>query len=317
VVHYQGQVLAVLPHDCPTTLTIAIDKISYLPGNLANGSVSYNACFHDLPDGLQTHVYAPLGLDIKAKWSVGGSMPGEPKQPTEMGLAIPKDGLYLREDVKLKCNIMMISFVKKTFKDAHSKLVDRLVEKTHLLEAKAANDKLKSPDLHNANFPQPSIASGIPMFHPGSPGYQHLCMIPKSSSSAAGSPMMSPQPQMYVPPKLSLYGQGDSGYQAANLYANDPRYSQYQHPDRQKMYDHKPLHDPKHSRYPDPRTDPQYPLPPGLEGDYRMSMHPADQKVGGAPNYYSPHTAQTQFAPVELPTSHDGKGRESEPVELA
>ncbi|KAF2118992.1 hypothetical protein BDV96DRAFT_487359, partial [Lophiotrema nucula] len=105
------------------------DKVSYLPGGLASGSVSYHACFHDLPDGLQTHVYAPLGLEIRAKWSVGGCLPGEPKQPTELGLGIPKEGLYVREDVRMKCNIMMISFVKKTFKESHSKLVDRLVEK--------------------------------------------------------------------------------------------------------------------------------------------------------------------------------------------
>jgi hypothetical protein len=38
------------------------DKISYLPGGLANGAVTYMAAFHDLPHGLQTHCYAPAGL---------------------------------------------------------------------------------------------------------------------------------------------------------------------------------------------------------------------------------------------------------------
>ncbi|KAF2660207.1 hypothetical protein K491DRAFT_701794 [Lophiostoma macrostomum CBS 122681] len=122
------------------------DKVSYLPGGLASSSVSYHACFHDLTDGLQTHVYAPLGLDIRAKWSVGGSLPGEPKQPAELGLGAPREGLYLREDVKMKCNIMLLSFVKKTFKESHSKLVDRLVEKAHIIESRSSGGK--SPASH-------------------------------------------------------------------------------------------------------------------------------------------------------------------------
>jgi DNA polymerase III gamma/tau subunit len=36
----------------------------------------------------------------------------------------------------------MMGFVKKTFKDSHSKLVDRLVEKSHLLESESANKRL-------------------------------------------------------------------------------------------------------------------------------------------------------------------------------
>lgn len=32
------------------------DKVNYLPGGLVKGKVSYKACFHDLPAGLQTHM---------------------------------------------------------------------------------------------------------------------------------------------------------------------------------------------------------------------------------------------------------------------
>lgn len=45
---------------------------------MVTGKVQYNASFYDLPYGLQTHVYAPLGLDIRGKWSVGGNIAGEP-----------------------------------------------------------------------------------------------------------------------------------------------------------------------------------------------------------------------------------------------
>ena len=57
------------------------DKVSYLPAGMVTGKVHFKACFHDLATGLQTHVYAPMGLDIKEKWTVGGNLPHEPVRP--------------------------------------------------------------------------------------------------------------------------------------------------------------------------------------------------------------------------------------------
>src|ERR1700733_10641587 len=96
------------------------DRVSYMPGGLISGKVSYNSCFHDLAAGVQTQCYAPMGLTIKAKWTLGGSLPGEPVAPVELGIGAPISGLYIREDVDMKCNIMMTGFVKKTLKGAHS-----------------------------------------------------------------------------------------------------------------------------------------------------------------------------------------------------
>lgn len=111
------------------------DKISYLPGGLIQGKVNYKGCFYDLPRGLQTHVYAPTGLDIRDKWSVCGNMPGEPREPIELGLTdAPREGLYLREDVDMRCQIWATGFVKKTLKRAHSMLVDRLVMKADMMK---------------------------------------------------------------------------------------------------------------------------------------------------------------------------------------
>ncbi|KAF2855244.1 hypothetical protein T440DRAFT_415466 [Plenodomus tracheiphilus IPT5] len=120
------------------------DKVSYLPGGLAQGSVSYHACFNDSKDGLETHVYAPLGLEIRGKWSVGGRLPGEPKPPAEPGLKTPRHGLYIREDVKMTCSSLLLAFVRKTFKDSHSRLVEKLVEKAHVLESNFANERLQA-----------------------------------------------------------------------------------------------------------------------------------------------------------------------------
>jgi len=135
------------------------DRVQYLPGGLASGQVTYTCCFHDLKDGLQTHCYAPMGLDIKGKWTLGGSLPGEPIAPVELGLGAPLHGLWLREDVdvsslytptllsptdkaQMRCNIMMGGFVKKTLKKAHSSLVGRLLVKSQIQEAAAKNSAL-------------------------------------------------------------------------------------------------------------------------------------------------------------------------------
>lgn len=178
---------------CPIVTSVVLtrdsDKVNYLPGGIASSSVSYHACFHDLPEGLQTHVYAPLGLDIRAKWSVGGSLPGEPKGPTELGIGAPREGLYIREDVKMKCNIMMMGFVKKTFKDSHAKMVDRLVEKAHILESRQANERLKQ--LKNV-APGERMGHGSIFIAPP-PGYAE----PKRYNNYDDKPLPQPRESVY------------------------------------------------------------------------------------------------------------------------
>jgi hypothetical protein len=128
------------------------DRVQYLPGGVLSGKVSYNACFHDLPNGLQTHCYAPMGLNIKGKWTLGGSLPGEPVAPVELGVGAPLSGLWLREDVDMKCNIMMTSFVKKTLKKSHAKLVDRLLVKAQILDASIKNQQLEVNKLYGGSY---------------------------------------------------------------------------------------------------------------------------------------------------------------------
>lgn len=118
------------------------DKVNYLPGGLASGKVTYHACFHDLPDGLQTHCYAPLGVDIRERWSIGGSEAHEPYMAPPMGIGAPKEGLYLREDIDLRCSRLTTSFVKKNLKTAHGVLVERLVYLATEYEGRVRNDRL-------------------------------------------------------------------------------------------------------------------------------------------------------------------------------
>ncbi|ORY01496.1 hypothetical protein BCR34DRAFT_493821 [Clohesyomyces aquaticus] len=244
------------------------DKVSYLPGGLASGSVSYHACFHDLPEGLQTHVYAPLGLDIRAKWTVGGNLPGEPREAAELGLGIPREGLYIREDVKMKCNIMMISFVKKTFKESHSKLSDRLVEKAHIVESKLANDRLNGlkhlPPGERMGHgqiliaPPPGYSSGhMSMYSDNSgqsplnsPGLSHSSTY-GSQSPYTGSHPGSP-PYQPADPRLSYYSDQKNDPRASwqpnqnndpraswqQNQTSDPRHQSYQPDPRQRVYAH-------------------------------------------------------------------------------
>lgn len=195
------------------------DKVQYLPGGLYSGKVKYNGCFHDLSNGLQTHVYAPLGLDIKGKWSVGGSLPHEPKEPVEMGLGVPKDGLYLREDIDMRCKIGTTTFVKKTLKKAHATLVDRLMEKAHLVEREQHNNRLSE---------QGSILSYYSSTGPSSPGFP-------PSAPSPGPERYSRQDVNSFPSAWSSYQSLDhpqpsppythSDFQKVNPYHPDPRYS--------------------------------------------------------------------------------------------
>ncbi|KAL8793435.1 MAG: hypothetical protein Q9195_003918 [Heterodermia aff. obscurata] len=193
------------------------DQVKYLPGGLVQGKVSYDVCFHDLSRGLQTHCLAPAGLDIKGKWTLGGSLPGEPKEAPELGLGVPKNGLWLREDVDMRCNILMLSFVKKTLKKAHSTLVARLVEKAHLIEAQAQNDSMFVLDARRDSS-LPGCGTGL------RPGYQSG---PYSDTSSLRSSRMSQSPhvshQFSTPLVSPSYQNVDPGYRdARDTYQNLP-----------------------------------------------------------------------------------------------
>jgi hypothetical protein len=136
------------------------DKIHYLPGGMAKGKVTYKACFHDMPNGLQTHIYAPMGLDIREKWTVGGSLPGEPPEPRELGVDVPLQGLYIREDGDLKVNMLLSSFVRKNLDNAHKVLVERILKKAERVE-----ESIKS--MSTGQTPA-SATPSTPRFQPGS-----------------------------------------------------------------------------------------------------------------------------------------------------
>ncbi|KAI2606939.1 uncharacterized protein GGS25DRAFT_493859 [Hypoxylon fragiforme] len=162
------------------------ERIQYIPGigRLGSGKISFNGCFHDLPWGLQTHIYAPMGIDLRNKYRVGGNQSGiEPPEQQEIGLAAlgaPKDGLYLREDIEIRCNITMVGIVKAQMKAASKEMVERIIKKAELLDQGVLqamiedgklktfnpNDKTYTGGLSGGGMKSPLVSPGFP---PGSP----------------------------------------------------------------------------------------------------------------------------------------------------
>lgn len=96
--------------------------------------IAFKGVFHNLPLGMQSHTYAPMGVDLRVKYTIGGNQPGEPREVRELGVNTPLDGLYLREDVQIECNVALASYVKKETKDAIGKMIARLTRKAELLD---------------------------------------------------------------------------------------------------------------------------------------------------------------------------------------
>ena len=161
------------------------DRLPF-PGGLVKGKVSYKACFHDLPNGLQTHIYAPMSLDIREKWTVCGALPGEPDEPQELGLNTPRRGLYLREDGEMKCNVMVTGYVRKTLDNAHKVLVERILAKAERVQAHL--NASASPTSGS------STPSGMNAFQPGSHMSTSSIARQMSATSQQFSPTVKPMP---------------------------------------------------------------------------------------------------------------------------
>jgi hypothetical protein len=192
------------------------DTVQYLPGGVLSGSVSFNACFHDLADGIQTHIYAPMGLEIRGRWTVGGSLPGEPQGPVEIGKGIPLTGLYLREDNNVKCNILMAGIVKKNLKHSHAALVARILARAQLQDTTQFNDRRnESTPLSDHSSPQPTFAQL------SSPQLQYNSLYHVHQTSPGYPPPAPPTDPNLYPAPLNVRSQNQPIYPPPY----DPRFS--------------------------------------------------------------------------------------------
>lgn len=204
------------PRDAPSDEFYATwyeisQRIQYIPGigKLGSGAIKFKGCFHDMPWGLQTHIYAPAGVDLRNKWQICGNQPGEPTETREIGLGAPPEGLYLREDIEIKCNMTMVGFVKKENKAASKILVERLIKKAEMLDSGMLQGMMDKGRLKTIN---PADRSSRMPSSPG-PSPQHTNLQPYNMPT---SPTHSPtqlnfgnQQQQRVPPG-QLLGQNNT-----------------------------------------------------------------------------------------------------------
>jgi hypothetical protein len=188
------------------------ERIQYLPGlgKMGSGKISFNGCFHNLPWGLQTHIYAPMNVDLRNKYRIAGNQPGyEPTIPLEMGLrelGAPADGLYLHEDIEIRCNIAAMGFVKSELKKAGKQMVSRIIKKAELLDAGALQAMIEDGQLKTYNPADRSeaAAAGATLMSPPTP--QSLPAQPSPTGGSFAQPPMSPRMPYQVPRVGSMHG---------------------------------------------------------------------------------------------------------------
>lgn len=185
------------------------ERIQYIPGigKMGSGGIKFRGVFHDLPFGLQTHTYAPANVDLRNKWQILGNQPGEPPEPKELGSGAPPEGLYIREDVEIKCNVTMIGFVKKEMKASAKIMLDRLVKKAELLDSGALQGMMENGRLKTINpADRSALDNRSPQPSPTMP--YNMPMSPTRSSTFSRTSQYGAPQGGYVPPQ-HLVGQNN------------------------------------------------------------------------------------------------------------
>ncbi|RDA91051.1 hypothetical protein CP533_6116 [Ophiocordyceps camponoti-saundersi (nom. inval.)] len=182
-----------------------VERIQCLPG--VGSTISFVGCFHDMPWGLQTHVYAPMGIDLRNRYHIAGNQPGieQPDARRELGLDAPADGLYLREDIEIRCNFALTSFVRAQLKAASREMIRRFIKKAELLDAgilQAMMDRgrLQTVNPNDRSRPLPSnsllLSPPLPPTSPTLPAhsnsvYKRLPPTPAVVELPADSPILT------------------------------------------------------------------------------------------------------------------------------
>lgn len=296
------------PRDAPSDEFYATwyeisQRIQYVPGigKLGSGAIKFKGCFHDMPWGLQTHIYAPAGVDMRNKWQICGNQPGEPVETRELGLGAPPEGLYLREDIEIKCNMTMAGFVKKENKAASKVFVDRLIKKAELLDSGVLQGMMEKGKLKTFNPADRS--SRIP----GSPGPspQHANLepyqMPMSPMQSPTQPHHTPQ-QGYVPPS-QLLGQNNVVMELpGDFYHTQP--SPGLLPPSHRLSNASDAS--KSPNMPDARWS-------QASNDYQSSMSSRPSSYAPSDNARSPGLEQKAFT-AELPTMEETREEHSDRV---
>jgi len=242
------------PRDAPndefySTWYEITQRIQFMPGigKMGSSKISFRGCFHDMPWGVQTHMYVPMGIELRHKYQIKGNQPGEPPEPKELGSNAPREGLYLRVDTQIKANVTMVSFVKKELKAASKTMIERMLKKAELIDAgilQAMFDdagKLKTLNPNDRSRPQEPTSSPHP-FTPSaygpnghnlrSPSHadpQQSAYYRQSNHNQTSSSYNTSQRNSSQQNGLAIEMPGDTQYSqpSSHLHPNGNRYSTY------------------------------------------------------------------------------------------
>lgn len=254
------------------------EKINFGLG--MNKKISFKGVFHDMPWGLQTHTYIPLGIDLRNKWQVRGSQPGEPAEPRELGLETPSNGLYLREDVEIVANVALTSFVKKEMKAAAQAMVERLVRKAELLDEGRLQALFEQGRLKTSNPNVRTDNRGAIL----SPSVGTIDSLPSPGMGPGGSPPGSPRLQH------GSFSQPPPNPDSSSLLK--PKYGNYYDValDRQQSQQQTPLRTSFSSSRPSESNS--------IPQNHHNYSHQQ------TPSYSKPYEPHLQFGPVEMEGSY-------------
>lgn len=209
------------PRDAPTdefysTWYEIQQRIQFVPGigKMGSSRISFRGCFHDMPWGVQTHMYVPFGVDLRHKYQIRGNQPGEAPEPKELGSNAPPEGLYLRTDTQIKCNMTMLSFVKKEQKAASKTMIDRMIKKAELIDAGVLQAMFDDTGRLRTTNPNDRSQIAVNSPAPATPSVYGPQGINLRSSGSHRDSAYSRQ-SSYQPPKHNSFAvemEGDSQY---------------------------------------------------------------------------------------------------------
>lgn len=283
------------PRDAPndeyySTWYEITERIQFVPGmgKMGSSKISFRGCFHDMPWGVQTHMYVPMGIELRHKYQIRGNQPGEPPEPRELGSNAPSEGLYLRTDTQIKCNVTMLAFVKKELKAASKTMIERMIKKAELIDAGVLqamfddHGKLATVNPNDKSRPQEPQSPGP--FSPSAYGPNGYLRSPSTSQRhSAYATQSTYNGNNYAQPNgLAIEMMGDTSYgqPSPHLHPNN-RFSSYselgggsspQNPnarwsgvqsDNQSSHDGSVLSGPSNYSAPDPMRSPRPEPSPG------------------------------------------------------
>lgn len=278
-------------------------RIQYIPGigKIGSGKISFTGCFHDMPWGLQTHIYAPMNVDLKNRYRIAGNQPGvEAPEPQEIGLAslgAPSDGLYLRDDVEIKCNYAVASFVKSQLKAASKDMVSRIIKKAELLDAGVLHAMIENGKLKTVNPNDRTTAmtpDGMRSPQPGQPSPTFM------NRPGAVSPTPSTAKPYQIPRPTSYQQFNRSGSVSQNAHWSAPYGGIHGPPPHVKEYSL-----PTHHELPDKGAPPVAPIE--MPGDYSFPQ-PSPRFASSQPSPTYPSDQESTHSSRVSPQPQQGGG---------